>query len=57
MSRLAAPHQLPSDGAVNPAFTAGIKPHVQYPVAEIKARDQATTSGGQEGNATYAPAQ
>lgn len=53
MTIQAAPHALPSDGPANPAFQAGTKPHVQYPVAEVQLRDQATTSGGLEGNATY----
>lgn len=47
-----APHSLPSDGSANPAFTVATKPHVQYPFAEVEQRDQATSSGGLEGNAT-----
>jgi hypothetical protein len=52
----AAPHSLPSDGPVNPAFTSAANPHTQYPFAELRTRDQATNSGGHEGNATVDPA-
>lgn len=41
-----------SDGSANPAYTAGTNSHIQYPFAEIHARDIATSSGGAEGNAT-----
>lgn len=51
MTIQAPPHALPSDGPTNPAFESG-NPHVQYPFAEIALRDQATTSGGHEANAT-----
>lgn len=56
MSNLQAPHNLPSDGSANPAQTVGTKPHVQFPFAEFHVRDVATSSGGNEGNATYDPA-
>lgn len=57
MSNLQAPHNFPSDGSANPAQTAGTNSHVEYPFAELHARDNATSSGGAEGSATYNPAQ
>ena len=56
-NNLQAPFQLPSDGSANPAFTVGTKPHVQYPFAEIHNADQATSSGTNEGLATYDPSE
>lgn len=50
-----APHNITTDGSANAAFTAGTKPHVQYPVAELDVRNVATSSGGAEGLATYDP--
>lgn len=47
---LTAPHNIPPDAPVNPAFTSGTHPHQQFPVAEMHVRtDPQTTAGEPEG--------
>lgn len=47
---LTAPHNIPPDAPVNPAFTSGQNPHQQFPFAELHERtDPNNTAGEPEG--------